>query len=408
VRERVGDEEREQLHAEDMGAMQEYFDMASAEEMAVIEEVKRETNVVPIRPEVRHTDTELVPETLADVMFAKLVFDPKANLMAAAHEAWLLDDLLPATGMAFVYGPPGSYKSFVAVDMSMCVATGKDWHGVECEQPGGVLYIAAEGARGVDERRVAWMEHWQRFDAKLVVLPVAVMFDEVLMVEAFIDCATRASEALGCPIRMVVIDTMARTFNGDENSAQEVGAYVNACGRFAAELNNCLVMVIAHTGKDLTRGIRGSSALLGAADCTFMVTKPGEGQALMKNTKQKDIEMAEPMRFAMQSVSTGIPDRKNRIRRTLVPLLESRGEDADPDSEEVSAFDHKDTTVLVGMVKAHGKIGEDELRKEFLAHMASEGKKPDSARKTWARSYARARDQGRIMKAGIFLYPEGK
>lgn len=391
--------------------IQAYFQMVEEEEKRALSVNK----VVPIRAEVvpKHTDTELIPMTLADGMFGKLVFDPERALQEAASETWLLDDLLPSRGIGFIFGPPGSYKSFMALDMAACIASGKDWHGTECESQGLVVYIAAEGSRGLMERLVAWKRHYQIAVNSLAILPVPVMMDEPTMVRAFSECLERAAEAAGAPVRMVVIDTMARSFSGDENSAQETGAFVNACSMFAEQAGDCFVLVVAHTGKDLTRGMRGSSALDGAADCHFLVTKPNPGQALMKNTKQKDIEMAEPMRFAMEVVSTGIVDRKNRIRRSLVPILESRGEDADPDTEEVTAFDHKDTNCLVVMVKDAQKEGrkltEDDLRSEFIAYMQSEGKKLDAAKKGWQRAYARAKDSDRIMKAGIYIYPaEGK
>ncbi|WP_288080680.1 helicase RepA family protein [Pseudomonas sp.] len=399
--------------AECAADIDQYMAMLNAEEKSA---TVYANNVTPIRPGAvtRHTDDELVPDTPADLLFGKLCFDPEADLLAAAHESWLLDDLLPATGIAFVYGPPGSYKSFIAVDMALSIATGRAWHGYESETPGGVVYIAAEGARGVKERVVAWCKHYGVERGPFAILPVPVMMDDVVMVQAFTECLQQAREAMNAPIRMVVIDTMARSFNGDENSAQEVGAFVNACSRFAGDIDNCFVLVVAHTGKDLTRGIRGSSALDGAADCHFLVTKPSQGQALVKNTKQKDIEMAEPMRFAMESVSTGIMDRKGRLRRSLVPILESKGEDADPDAQdEITAFDHRDANTMVGMVRAadnaNKKITEDELRKEFIDYLMSEGKKDAAAKKAWQRTYQRVRESGGIMKAGAYLHiPERK
>lgn len=387
-----------------------YFEILAAEEMKQADQLAK---VLPIGVEFRkpqHTETELVPETMADVFFSKICFDPEAALLAAADEAWLLDDLIPAKGIAFIYGPPGSYKSFVAVDMAAAITSGKGWHGYECELPGACVYIAAEGSRGLMERIVAWEKYHKVSRGPLAVLTVPVMMDDVLAVQSFTECLERAREALGQPIRMVVIDTMARSFNGDENSAQEVGAFVNSCSRFASDIGDCFVMVVAHTGKDLTRGIRGSSALDGAADCHFLVTAPNLGQALVKNTKQKDIEKAEPMRFAMESVSTGIADRKGRIRRSLVPILESKGEQADPDADDdMSAFDHKDMNILVGMVKAAEnsgrKISEDELRNQFIDCMQhSENKKIDAAKKTWQRVYKKARADGAIMKAGASIY----
>lgn len=401
--------------AEDMAA---YFAELEAEETKAVAQVINKvvpirTDLIPALTKPKHTDTELVPETPADFLFGKLCFDPHASLIAAADESWLLDDLVPAKGIGFIYGPPGSYKSFVALDIAASISSGQPWHGYECELPGAVVYIAAEGSRGLMERTIAWEKHHDKNRGPLAILTVPVMMDNNVMVRAFTECLERAREALGVPIRMVVVDTMARSFSGDENSAQEVGAFVNACSRFSSDIGDCFVMVVAHTGKDLTRGMRGSSALDGAADCHFMVTKPNTGQALVKNTKQKDIEMAEPMRFTMESVSTGIEDRKGRIRRSLVPILESKGEDADPDAEEVTAFDHKDTNVLVGMVRGAErdgkKITEDELRKEFIGYLMGEsGKKADAAGKGWQRAFKRARDSGAIMKAGIYIYPGAK
>lgn len=412
------DEDVDALMSQSAEDIAHYFNELAEKEAAEVERVK--SNVVPIRVDLseaaakaqtqKHTDDELIPETPADYLFSKLCFDPQKTLLAAAHEAWLLDDLLPASGISFIYGPPSSYKSFIAMDMTLAITSGSPWHGYECEMPGACLYIAAEGSRGIMERVVAWENHHGKSRGPLAILTVPVMMDDVVMVQAFTECLERAQEALGAPIRMVVIDTMARSFNGDENSAQEVGAFINACSRFSQDIGNCLVKVVAHTGKDLTRGMRGSSALDGAADCHFMVTKPNQGQALVKNTKQKDIEMAEPMRFAMELVSTGIVDRKDRMRRSLVPVLESKGEDADPDTEEVTAFDHKDSVVLAGMVKAAEregrKITEDDLRKEFIDYLMHDaGKKKEAATKAWQRTYKRTRDAGGIMKAGIYIYP---
>lgn len=403
----AGAGEHEHAYDDFMADLDQYQELINQQEM-------QKSNVVPIRAAVvlppAHTDDELIPETLADVLFSKLCFDPETALAGAADEAWILDDLIPARGIGFIYGAPGSYKSFMALDIAASVSSGKEWHGYQCETPGAVVYIAAEGSRGLMERAVAWKKHHKIDVGPLAILTVPVLMDDVMMVQAFTECLERATEILG-PIRMVVIDTMARSFSGDENSAQEVGAFVNACSRFSGAIGDCFVLVVAHTGKDATRGIRGSSAMDGAADCHFLVTRPNDGQALVRNTKQKDVEKAEDMRFAMESVCTGIADRKGRLRRSLVPILESKGAHADPDSvEEFSPFDNKDLNVLCGMVKAAEgsgkKITEDDLRKEFLNYLMGEcGKKDEAAKKAWQRTYKRAREAGGIMKAGANIYP---
>lgn len=412
----VEEDDRDALMAQSAASIDEYFKELAQKELLAFEQATT-ANVIRLNVEKRepkHTDTELIPESPIDALRARLCYDPVAELMAAAHETWLLDDLLPCAGIGFIYGPPGSYKSFMALDMALSIASGKEWHGYECENPGATIYIAAEGVRGIQERTVAWRIHHQQPNAPFGILKGAVMMDDPLSVSALGQMLEGEQERIGQKIRMIVIDTLARSFNGDENSAQEIGAFVNACSRLSSDVGDCFVLIVAHTGKAIEKGMRGSSALDGAADCHFLVTKPNQGQALVKNTKQKDVEMAEPMRFAMELVDTGIRDRKDRPRKSLVPILESKGENADPDAEDdFNVFDIKGVQILVGLVKAsenaNKKLSEDDLRKEFIDCMQfSEGKKLEAAKKSWQRYYKRAREDGLIMKAGAYIYPKGR
>lgn len=385
----------------------EFAALVSAEEMA-----KEKSNVVRLPlPELKpkHTDTELVPESPVDALYSKMCFDPEADLIAAANETWLIDDIIPARGLGFIYGPPASYKSFIAVDLAMCIATGKDWHGSECEMPGAVVYIAAEGSRGVKERVIGWRKKYN-MTGSIVIMSTAVMMDDVIMRQAFTECVQRAREQLQVPIRMVVIDTMARSFSGDENSSQETGAFFKSCEMLAEDADDCFVMIITHTRKNDDE-YRGSSAVKGAADCMFLVKRVDDRQALVKNTKQKDVEEAEPRRFALELIDLGIKDRKGRPRKSMIPVLESKGADADPDSDagETTVFDHRDSVFLVGLVRAAEVekriITEDDLRKEFIREMIEgAGKKDAAAKRAWQRTYKRVREEGKIMKSGANIH----
>ena len=54
-----------------------------------------------------------------------------------------------------LFGPSGDGKSFVALDMSMSIATGGYWNGIQCEK-GLVIYFAGEGYNGIKRRVKAW------------------------------------------------------------------------------------------------------------------------------------------------------------------------------------------------------------------------------------------------------------
>ena len=59
---------------------------------------------------------------------------------------------------------------------------------------------------------------------------------------------------------MVVIDTLARCFGGnDENDARDMGAFIEGCD-VIKQKTGATVLVVHHSGKDEGKGARGSSA----------------------------------------------------------------------------------------------------------------------------------------------------
>ena len=69
---------------------------------------------------------------------------------------FLVDGLLPKGSLSTLFGDPGCGKSFVAIDIAMCVATGTSFHGKSVNK-GAVIYIAGEGYRGLTQRAWAWL-----------------------------------------------------------------------------------------------------------------------------------------------------------------------------------------------------------------------------------------------------------
>jgi hypothetical protein len=67
----------------------------------------------------------------------------------------LIEMVLPRGAYGIIRGRDQSFKSFVALDWALCLATGRPWQGHRCEKVG-VLYIAGEGAYGLDKRVAAW------------------------------------------------------------------------------------------------------------------------------------------------------------------------------------------------------------------------------------------------------------
>ena len=86
---------------------------------------------------------------------------------------------------------------------------------------------------------------------------------------------------------LVIVDTMARSMvGGDENSSKDVGVLVAAADRIRRASGAC-VLLVHHSGKDSSAGMRGSSALEGAVDTALECRRAG-GHLTLTCRKQKD------------------------------------------------------------------------------------------------------------------------
>jgi KaiC/GvpD/RAD55 family RecA-like ATPase len=209
-------------------------------------------------------------------------------------QEWLIEGVLPAGSFCAVYGPPGVLKSFLAKDWSMCVATGEPWNGRAVMQAP-VIYVAAEGMRGIGPRVTAWkMARGYGDDS-----PVGVHFitEAVeLTSQKHIDALFREIALLPAAPKFIVFDTLARCFRGNENAAEDMSRVVAAVDRIRSELD-ATVLLIHHTRKS-GDSERGSSVLRGALDAMVGVQRTDETLSVTCE-KMKDAEEFERMQLRL-------------------------------------------------------------------------------------------------------------
>lgn len=279
---------------------------------------------------------------------------------------WLVPGLLTETSIAAIYGAPESGKSFLAVDIAMSVASGLDWHGREVLS-GGVLYIAAEGAPGLGKRVRAWKEahaaNSQKFHFVLMRDPINFASENTAEVRDF----TQAVMAEVGALKLVIIDTLNQTAAGaDENSAKDMSRYITSMKRLRDE-TGAAVIVVHHSGKDGSKGMRGSTALLGAMDTTIEVDRVKDLRSITVTVrKQKDAEKEAPSSFNLEPIGGSL---------VLKPTLMADPEDDfitydDPVLEKACSMAHEaggalDLVVLVGALMKEGKQSESTVRRNI-------------------------------------------
>lgn len=196
----------------------------------------------------------------------------------------LVDGILFRGTIAMLFGLPGSYKSFLAIALAGCIATGSKFLGRSVAQ-GPTLYVAAEGAAGLGKRVEAWGFAWHNGAPVegMSILPEAVNLSDDSEVDELAELNRQNGYAL------IVIDTWARSLGGaDENSASATSLLVENVERVKRAHPGTSVLIIHHRGKT-GNDPRGSIALLGAVDTALAIS--GERAALtLEAVKQKDIE----------------------------------------------------------------------------------------------------------------------
>lgn len=236
-------------------------------------------------------------------------FTPVGELVTNLRPvSWLVRGYVEADSLALVYGEPGHGKSFLAIDLAASVASGTPWHGAETK-PGAVFYIAGEGHNGLARRFKGW--EISR-GASLAGVPLFVsqraapLDDKASAVEVLRTVDTLAAETGQAPA-LIVVDTLARCFGGDENSATDTGAFVANLDALRHRWR-ATVLVVHHSGKDAARGARGSTALRGAVDAEYRVTKDPAGVVTLEAGKMKDADTPERRAFRLAPVELPLVD----------------------------------------------------------------------------------------------------
>jgi len=173
--------------------------------------------------------------------------------------------------------------------MGFSIAEGIKFLGQEVAQ-GDVVYVAAEAARVVRDRMRAYRKETGRTLKRLHILPTRINLLDSGDVEGLLLLIEARSKAIGRPIKLAIIDTVARSMpGGNENSSEDMGRLV-AAGDQINERTGAAVFFIHHSGKDIERGARGSNALLGAVDTELQMSKDESGKIYtMLVTKQRDL-----------------------------------------------------------------------------------------------------------------------
>lgn len=252
-----------------------------------------------------------------------------AQLVNVKPPEWRIDGIFPTHGSSILYGAYETFKTFIAIDMTLSLACGLPWMGREAKACS-VLYIAGEGQVGLGIRVAGWLaaKGVDQAEARFQGLPEAVALPSAGDQDALL----RAIDGMADRPEVIVLDTVTRmTGGGSLNDEKDAQAYVRGMDRLRIS-TGAHILNIGHSGKDKERGILGSTVLPAAMETIICVERRGDALTLINANpkgKQKDGPNFEDIKLRKEVVDF---DHQGQPLKTVILAADEQSEDEGADA----------------------------------------------------------------------------
>ncbi|WP_306114188.1 MULTISPECIES: helicase RepA family protein [unclassified Roseovarius] len=343
--------------------------------------------------EVGSAPVYIAPELPKRASALRRALEPISSIRPVIKSRYLVKGWIDRETVSVVYGESNVGKTFFALDLAMHVAAGRPWHGhliggVNEGSNGPVLYIAGEGGYGINNRIEAI-----RLDQPELIQSIEGNGEFLLLPTALDLCAKGDATALVSALErlddipLIVIDTLARSMGtGDENTAKDMGAFVRNIDFIRAQ-TGAHIMVIHHSGKDTSKGARGSGSLRAAVDTEIELTR--SGNVIMAETrKQRDMPTGQVFAYTLRGVEIGIDEDGDKVTSAVVEQTDPVAKTIKITGQQKIALQALDDALAHHGTKQHGDMFPDnrncvstDIWKEFCTRHALSDGESDSARR---------------------------
>lgn len=228
------------------------------------------------------------------------------------NQSYLVKGWLARGAVSMLYGPSNTGKSFLALDIAHHVAKGAAWGGRRVRQ-GNVLYVAAEGGGGFNNRVAALTD-----PAFWVLNRPFTLAGGNGQASFLAEVIQHLAATTGSPFDLIIFDTLARVIGSlDENAAPAIAELIAGVD-LIRRATGAHVMLVHHTGKDSGRGARGHSALRAAIDTEIELTRDDLGEITAEVSKQRDGATGSRFCFHLDQVELGRDEDGDRVTTCVV------------------------------------------------------------------------------------------
>jgi len=223
----------------------------------------------------------------------------------------LIDGILTVGDKSIIGGASGSGKSFLAIEMAMCIATGTNFFGHKIMQRGLVVYQAGEGGRGIKKRFRAWRQFHNiepRARIPVFILPAKIdIHSPEGDTSKLIEELTLIQRMYGMPILATFIDTLAKASGAaDENSGKDMSVVMGNIDKISAAFPQMHTCLVHHLNAGKTK-LRGHTSVHAGVDQVIIVSRDEDNPKIRTAVldKQKDEEDGATINFELWGVTVG-------------------------------------------------------------------------------------------------------
>lgn len=241
-----------------------------------------------------------------------------AECGASVRKDWIIKGVIAKAETSAWIAPPGHGKSALLAEIAVHCAAGRDWRGQKAKEPCGVVFLALERADLCKRRLHAYAQRDGFDDLPIAIHAGIIDLMSTGCVQAIIEIVREAERQFSYSVGMIVIDTFNKGIaagNGDEDKARDQNR-VAANLRRVQELLGVHIALIGHTGKDETRGARGSNAHLGDVDLMIQIT--GDDIKIADIVKANDQPERVLAQFRLEPIDLGVDEDGDPITTSIV------------------------------------------------------------------------------------------
>lgn len=318
-----------------------------------------------------------------------------ADMAALPRPQWLIRSLLVEKTTSVISADSGHFKSFIALEMALCVATGTPFHGREVRQ-GAAVYVAAEGFYTVYERAAAWaQERGCELPENFHILKVPVNVSEAATVQSFAQTVAAFSPAL------VVLDTLSQCAIGlNENANNEMAGFMGGMMALSHQIG-AHVQTVHHNSK-ATGTFRGAGAIKANVDTHITLDRPDAENTVVFVRCEK--QRGRPFdAFALAGAEIELPFTDEYGDAVTSLVFDECGESVTAKHPNAKKADKTGTALLEVFDKVATEaaaLGIDGVKVGFWKEAATETETPVCSERAFWRHRKALESSGAIIKCG--------